>query len=821
MASFFHEIRTVLRNLLRSPMFTLITIVTLAVGIAANAAIFGVVHAVLIEPLPYNEPERLVGVWHTMPGVGVDQFQQAHISYLFLRKHNRVFEDVGIFVSGTANLTGGEAPEHIPAAEVSASLFPVLDVSPRLGRRFFEEEENRGAEPTVIISHGLWARRFGGDQRVLGQTIRVDGVPRTVVGVMPLDFRFPRPETEIWLPMEIDRSSPDRSYWQYTAIARLRPGIEPAVTEAEISALLKRLPEEFPDPKAAAGMFENGRMAALVHPLKEDVVGDVSGILRILLGSVGVILLIVCANVANLFLTRAEGRQHELALRTALGAGRGAVARTFLIESTVIALAGGALGLDLAAVAVDAFKALAPRSIPRLDEVGIDGPVLAFTLAISLVSSLAFGVLPAFKRLPSLACALREGTSRSIGGRGGHRARSFFVIAQLALALILMTWSGLMVRSFYALRGVSPGFDSVATLTLRLPLPEADYPGGAETVAFYQEVLERIRALPGVAAAGAVSGLPLTGDGSMLGHSFEDFPLEEDEFVPNYFTQMIVPGYLDALGIPLLAGRGFERADLEGPTRAVMVSGPLAQRLWPDQSPIGKRLTPARPEVTGFWYTIVGVVGHVRYESLEETPTEMIYYPLAPLLIGPESEPLFDRTLSLAVHTSVPPASLTGVVRSAIWSVDPNVPVVNVRTMEEIVTQARARTTFTMLLLLVASGVALVLGVVGLYGVISYVVSQRTHEIGIRMAMGAQGGAVRRMVLRQGLTLTAIGIAFGLGGAFAVTRLLESFLFHVSPTDPVTFGSVSLLLSTVALLASYLPARRAASMDPLDALRYE
>jgi len=822
MDSLFRHVRAALRKLRRSPTFTAITIVTLAIGIGANSAIFSVVHAVLIQPLPYSEPGRLVGVWHTAPGISDDPFVLALNTFVFYRQQNRVFEDMGVYASSAASLTGSEMPEEVAATEVTASIFPILRVAPQLGRGFSAEQERPGAEPAVVLSHGLWTRRFGADPQILGQPIQVDGVARTVVGVMPPDFHFPAAATQLWLPIEIDTANPDRSYWRYTCIARLRPGIGLATAGAELSAVVKRLSEIYPDPEGMARFIETNGMAAAVHPLQDDVVGEVSGVLRILLGSVGVILLIACANVANLFLARAEGRRQEVALRTALGAGRGTVAGAFLTESTILALAGGALGLGLAAAAIRVFTALAPPGIPRLHEVGIDGPVLAFTLVISLFSSLLFGVMPALRRLPSPALALKEGGRHAsgTGGRARHRARNLLVVAQLTLALVLSTGSGLMVRSFQKLRNVEPGFDSAGLLTLRLPLPEADYPGSAETVAFYQEVLERIRALPGVESAGAASGLPLTGGGNMLGHTFEDFPIPAGEHQTNYRTVLTVPGYFETLGIPLLAGRPFESADLEQPG-AVWVSASLANRFWPGQSPIGKRVISIPPAAGGVWYTIAGVVGDVRFESLEEEATQIIYYPLAPLSLGADAEPLFNSTLDLAIRTSVPPTSLTRAVSSAVWSIDASLPVADVRTMEEIVTQASARTAFTMLLLVIAAGVALVLGAVGLYGVISYLVSQRTQEIGVRMALGADRGRVSRMVLRQGLVLALVGLSFGLAGAFAVTRLLTSVLYGVSPTDPLTFGSVSLLLLAITLLASYLPARRAAAVQPLEALRHE
>jgi len=811
------EIRHANRRLVRNPALSITAVLSLALGIGANTAIFSIVHGVLIEPLPYPEPERLVGVWHT--DIDEDRWGHARISYLFYRENNRVFENLGIFRNGSTSLTGGDLAEELPATWVSASLLEVLGIAPQLGRGFLEDEESPGAEPTVVLSHQLWSSRFGQDQNIVGQTIHVEGSNRTVVGVMPSGFHFPTPDTRLWLPMEIDRADPDRSYWNSTAIARLRSGVSVAAAQAEMEALAARLYEAFPDRENTAAVFEELQLSAVVHHFKEDVVGDVSGALLILLGSVGCVLLIACANVANLFLAHTEGRRHEVALRTALGASRGAITLTFLSESTILALSGGVLGLALAHATAPAILALAPQQIPRLENIGLNGPVLLFTLAISFLSSLLFGLLPSLRRIPSPAGALQSsGGYRIAGGLRHRRARNTLAVAQLTLALVLMAGSGLMVRSFQKLHDVAPGFESPGLLTMRLHLPGAGPATSTATVAFYQTVIDLVRTVPGVQAVGAASGLPLEEGGTMLGHSFEDFPLAEDEFIPNYLTQLILPGYLETLRIPLHAGRYFDHSDLDGPGRAVIVSAPLAERLWPNQDPIGKRLTPARYEDTGVWYDIVGVVGPVRYESLEQPATEMIYYPFAPLYFSPDTDPIFSGTLSLAVRGNVAPSSLVGAVTAAIRSIDLNVPLTNVRTMEEIVARARGRAAFSTLLLVIAACVALLLGVVGLYGVVSYMVSQSTREIGIRMALGADQGSVCRMFLKQGLGVATAGIILGLVGTFAVTRLLGSMLYEVSATDPFTLAAVSFLLFAVALAASYLPARRATRVDPLRAV---
>ncbi len=820
MDSLSRHLRTATRKLRRKPAFTLLAVLTLALGIGANAAIFSVVNAVLLRPLPYPDSERLVGVWHTAPGLGIPQFEHSDATYLLYRRANRVFDELGIYRQGTVNLTGGETPERLDSAAVSASVLPVLGTAPALGRGFRETEEQPGAEPVAILSHDLWQRRFGAEREVLGRTIRVDGVARTIVGVMPAGFRFPAPETRLWLPLAVDPVNTNVGNFNYLAVARLRPGVGAADAAADLTSLIPRLPEEYGDGDVTAGMLENARMAAMVHPLRDDVVGDVGGVLWILLGSVGVILLIACANVANLFLVRAEGRQQELAVRTALGASRGDTAFAFLAESTVLSLAGGALGLVFAGAGVRLLLALSP-DIPRLEEIGVDGAVLGFTLALSLAAGLLFGAAPALRSVPDPGAALKEGGRGAAAGRG-RRVRDLLVVSQIALALVLLIGCTLMVRSFHRLRQVDPGFEGSRVLTLRLSLPEAEYDTAADRAGFYQRALERIRALPGVEAAGAVSRLPLTGGGSNSAHTFEDHPLEPDEVPPILATRWASPGYFETLGIPLLAGRAFEDADHRQLRRHVVVSAALAERFWPGESALGKRLSHGLPHDDD-WSVVVGVAGSVRDDGLESDPVAAIYYPLAtpPAAEEEEGEARAPRSLSFAVRTAVAPGALAADVRRAIWSLDPNLPLANVRAMEEVVAAARARTTFTLLLLSIAAGVALALGAVGLYGVIAYAVSRRTQEIGVRIALGAGRWNVGRMVLGQGLGLALAGIVLGLGGAFAATRLLRASLFEVSPTDPLTFAAVPLLLLLIALVASYLPARRASAVEPLEALRYE
>ena len=815
-------LRSLARGLLRSPAFTALAVLTLAVGIGATTAVFSLVNAILLRPLPFPEPERLVGVWHSAPGLDIQQFEHSLGTYVLYKRHARSLEGIGLYDAGSASLTDGASPERVTSAGATASLFTVLRATPARGRVFVEGDERPGAEPILILSDALWRRRFGGDPAVVGKSLRVDGVARQVVGVMPPSFRFPEPDTELWLPVTIDEANLEIGNFNWYGIARLAPGATPETAQRELAAIVRRMPEEFPSDDITAGMMEHARFTTLVHPQRDDVVGEIQQILWVLLGAVGVILLIACANVANLFLVRAEARQREVAVRTALGASRGAIARTFLGETTLLALAGGLLGLLLAGAGLRALLALGPEGIPRLEEVGIDLPVLGFTLFISLLAALLCGGFAALRYgTPELVPALKEGGRGGSTGRERHRARNLLVVAQMALALVLLVCSGLMVRSFWRLRHVDPGLEPRGVLTVRLALPETEYPDEASNARFTTALLERVRALPAVVEAGTVTLLPLTGGGSNSAHTFEDFPLPPDAVPPIIAVRFATPEYFQAMGIPLLAGRTLSPVDPARPTNEIVVSAALAERFWPGKSALGRRIVQGLKQEGNEWSEIVGVVGSVRDEGLHEKPFEAIYYPLRRIMPVEEEGEWVPRNFTLVVKVEGEPMDAAAAVREAVWGLDRNLPLAQMRTMEEVVKRSTARTSFTMLLLLVAAAMAVLLGAVGNYGVISYVVSQRTREIGVRMALGAARGDVAGLVLRQGLWMALGGVAIGLAAAFALTRLLRALLFEVSPTDPATFGAVSVVLVAVALLASYLPARRAASVDPLEAIRYE
>jgi predicted permease len=828
--SLLSALRSTARGFARSPGFLLITVLTLGLGIGATVAIFTVINAVLIRPLPYPDPERIVWVTQTAPGMGLEEAALSDGTYLLYRNENKVLEDLGIYWQGavtlTGRLTGGE-PERVGAARITPSILEVLGAATIVGRPFAEEDGKAGAEPVALLSHGLWQRRFGGDPKVLGSVIQVDGVTRRIVGVLAEGFHFPSAEEEMWIPMVIDPANLQPGNFNYGGVGRLKPGVTTGRATKELTALVWRLPEVLGPDSITRGMIEQAKLGVLAKPFRDHIVGDVGRTLWVLLGGVGLILLIACANVANLFLVRAEGRQREVAVRTAIGASRWEIARVFLGESLALALLGGLLGLALAAAGVRLLLALQPPGIPRLDEIGIDAAVVGFSLLLALLTGLFIGGFAALRYgSPDLVPALKEGGRGGTVGRARHRARQALVVTQVALALVLLVGAGLMVRSFRGMASVDSGVEPAGVLTVRLDLPEAEYGQPARTARFYTGLLERVRAIPGVTRAGTVTILPLSNENSMSSHSVEDHPLRPDDLPPMLGTRFASPGYFEAMGIPLLEGKSFERIDPDAPHDGVVVSRSVAQRFWPRGSALGKRLSPGGPGATiAQWYTIVGVVGDVREQGLHAKPVEAVYYPVRhanPDGTGAAGEWVpRDFTLVVRARAGMDPLTLVKPVREAVWSIDPKLPLADVRTMEDVVERSLARVSFTMLLLAIGAIVALALGAVGIYGVISYVVSQRTQEIGVRMALGAQPGEVSGMVLKEGLVLALLGIGLGIAAALAVTRFMRALLFEVSATDPATFAAVPLLLAAVALLASWLPARRAAAVEPLEAIRYE
>ncbi|HUG42084.1 MAG TPA: ABC transporter permease [Longimicrobiales bacterium] len=812
------EFRYAGRGLARSPAFTAIAVTTLALGIGANTAVFTLVDGVLLRPLPYAAPDRLVSVAHEGRG-GEDELPISPGLYLVYREHARSLASLGLFQGTVANFVGDDgSAERVDGQAVTPSLFEVLRVRPALGRTLVAADAEPGADPVVVLSHALWSSMFGRDPAAVGRTVIMDGVSRQVVGVMPPGFT-PNPDTRLWIPMSIDPTTAPLGSFSPSAVGRLADGATVETARAELVSLIRRLEDLRPDAGPVLGFLREVRLTAVVEPLKEAMVGDVGRTLWTLLGMVGFVLLIACANVANLLLVRAEGRQRELALRRAIGAGRWDVIRPFLAESLGLALAGGALGVAMAALAVRTTLALAPAGIPRMNEVGVDFRVLAFTGAVSLLAALIFGLLPSFRYGRSdLSGHLKDGAGRGgTTGRERHRTRNTLVVTQVALALVLLVGSGLMIRSLMALLAVHPGFEPEGVLTVRLGVPPGEIADPAAVADFYRQVQDRLRAQPGVVAVGAVAGGPLTGQLGFFAQAIEDHPTPPDGLPPLAFASFADPGYFEAMEIPLLEGRTLHADDGATGFRGAVVSRAFADRWWPGGSALGRRIRPGGgPD--GAWWEIVGVVADVRNRSLQEDPEEIIYYPT---LVGEPDQPGAIRSRDLVVRVDGDAAAFLPVLRREVRDLNARIPLANPRTMRDIVEQSMSRTSFTMVVLSSASFVALLLGMVGIYGVVSYVVSQRTREIGVRMALGAPRATVRSMVVRQGMTLAVVGVAIGLIGAVAGSRLLQTLLYGVSATDPVTYTAVAAVLAAVALAASWIPARRAAAVDPAIALRNE
>jgi predicted permease len=823
MSGFIREVRRTARSLARSPLFTVISVVTLAVAIGANSAIFSVVNGVLLRPLPYPESDRLVVVGHTAPIAGFPEVPQATGTYVLYRDEAATLDGLTMFWDGSVNLTGTGEPEQLSAAGVTGTFFDVLRTPPALGRGFTEEELLPDGEAVVILSHGLWQRRYGGAQNIIGQTMLIDGESRRIVGVTPAGFDTPYDsDIEIWLPLVIDPEELTTGSYSFAGIGRLKEGVSVEAAYADIRRLTLQLPERYPGDLITHEMMAQSGWDARVVTLISDVTDDVNRALWILLGTVAVVLLIACANVANLFLVRAEGRHKEIAIRSALGAERGALARGFLRESTVLAMAGGALGLLLAFGGIKMLVALGPDSIPRLEAIQVDGGVLLFTLGVSVAAGLLFGLAPLLRHTrPDIAGALKEGFRGTTSGRGRVRARTILVFGQVALAFLLMVGSGLLVKSFWHLKNVDPGFEAENLLTLRLSLPETPYDDTEMAVGFYQTLVDRVSEIPGIQMAGTASKIPLRGAGeNHNGILIEDRPVEPGAMPHVALSIMVGHGYFETMGIQLLEGRLVERSDITAGTGAVIVSRAFAEHYWPGESAVGKQvwqgIADDMEEDEDFaWRPVVGVVEDVRDLGLETEIRPVVYYALA----GPGNG--YRNSMSLVVRTSAAPSSLAPPVRDLVWAIDPNVPITGIETMKSVLRDATSRAAFTMLMLGIAAGVALLLGAVGLYGVISYGVTQRRQEIGVRMALGAPAGRVRGMVVRQGAIVAGVGLAVGFTAALGLTRLMEALLFEVSPTDPPTFGLVVALLFGVSIIASWIPARRAASVDPAIALRAE
>ncbi|HEY9283638.1 MAG TPA: ABC transporter permease [Pyrinomonadaceae bacterium] len=808
MEMLWQDLRYGLRMLAKNPGFTAVAVIALALGIGANSAIFSVVNTVLFRPLPYKDPERLVMVWEegTLEGFPINSASAAN--YLDWRDQNQVFAGMAVIGRASFNLTGVGEPERIDGRRVSASLFPLLGTEPQLGRAFTAEEDSSGAGRVVVLSHGLWLRRFGARPDIIGRPLTLNGEAHEVVGVMPPHFQFPSRDDQLWVPIAFTpQQAANRGNNSFEVIARLKPGVTRDQAESEMDAIAARLRRQHPGVVKSDG--------SVIIPLHEQLVGDIKPALLVLLGAVGFVLLIACANVANLLLARAAVRQKEIAVRLALGAGRRRLVRQFLTESVLLSVIGGAVGLLLALWGVNLLKAFIPKNVSQVAAVAVDANVLTFTLAVSLLTGLIFGLAPALQASRfNLNETLKEGGRDSAAGRRGNRLRSLLVIAEVAISLVLLIGAGLLVNSFLRLRNVDPGFRADNLLTMRIALPAVKYPDQPRRAAFYNELLGRVAALPGVRSAAVTNWIPLTLQGDTFGISVEGRPDPGPQERPDIVTRVVSPGYFGTMGIELSRGRPFdERQDRADSAPVAIISETMARRLWPGEDPLGKRLRPGGPDSVAAWITVVGVAEDVRQFELTAAPRLQMYLP--------HVQATFFVPSHLVVSTQVEPLGLAAAVREAVWGIDKDQPVSDVRTMEEILSESIARQRFSMLLLGIFAGVAMLLGAVGIYGVVSYSVTQRAHEIGVRMALGARRGSVLRLIIGQGLKLVLIGVAVGIAAAFVLTRLMESLLFGVSATDPATFAAIPLVLVAAATLASYIPARRATKIDPIVALRYE
>ena len=812
METLFKDVRYGIRSLLKRPGFTAIVVITLALGIGANSAVFSVVNEMLLRPLPYPNSNQLVMIWGKLPAHGLDKLNVSPPEFVDYRDRNHSFSAIAVYASLGRNLTGAGDPERINVTFVTTGFFSALDTRPLSGRSFITEEDQPGHDEVAIISYALWQRRFAGVSNIVGKNIMLDGVSHTVIGVMPADFEFPDAETQIWKPMAFsadDLNENSRGSHYLDLIARTRQGVDLQRAKADVASIAAQMQKEHPD------HYEEGSgWGASVVTLHEETIGDYRLALLVLFGVVGFVLLIACVNVANLMLARAATRQRETAIRTAMGAGRLQLIRLSLAESLLLSLTGAAIGLLLASWGVGALKTLNVTNLPRVGEIHVDLRVILFTLAISLLTGLVFGIIPALQASGlSLSESLKESTGKTTESRKRQRLRGLLVVSEVGMAMILLVGAGLLVKSLYQLQRVDLGFNPANLLTMRLSLSRAKYAEPQKERVFFNELVSRVQDLPGVKSVGVVSFLPLSGTGNRRNISVEGKP----ENPVNVELRICDPKYFNALGVELRDGRFFDEHDRDNTTYVVIVNDTFTRIFLPGEGPLGKRIKMGGLNTPFRWLSIVGVIRDLKHKGPDAEARPEMYIPFS-------QPPLPDwdvQSMFLAVRTESEPQNSIAALRRIVHEIDSEQPIYGVSTMQQLLTESIAPHRFNMLSMAIFSALALVLASIGIYGVMSYSVTQRTREIGIRMALGARTTDVLRLVLRNGITLTLIGVAVGLAGAFALTRLMASLLFGVTPTDSAIFVIVPLCLIAVALLACFIPARRAAKVDPLVALHYE
>ncbi len=818
MHSLWQDLRYAMRMLLKRPGFTLVAVLTLALGVGANTALFSVVNAVLLRPLPYAQAQRLVLLWGNFQQLNMERLPAKAAEFLDYQTRNQSFDQVAAYTLRDLTLTGAAQPEPVLAARVSANLLPLIGAQPLFGRLIQAEETTPNSTPVVLLSYGFWQRVLGGERNVLGRRLMLDEQSYTIVGVMPAGFQFPHEDllgsgrVDLWAPLSFtpEQISERQRPYYLTVVARLKPGVTIAQAQSDLDGVARWMDASYPSYRGPNNSEMGWRIT--VVPLLEELVGKSSRALWVLFAAVGLVLLIACANVANLLLARATTRHKELAIRGALGASRAALIRQLLVESVLLAGLGGAAGLLLAWWGVDLLTWLKPQALPRVSEISLNWRVLAFTASLALLTGVVFGLAPAWQASQlDLQQTLKDGGTTSSAGWRRSTLRNLLVVSEVALALVLLIGAGLLLNSFLRLQRVSTGVPAERILTAGLSLPSTKYQTAAQRTAFFQDLLPRIAALPGVEAASASSTLPLSGAAITDPFAIEGRPLDMKR--PNLAGwQTVMPSYFRTIGLSLVRGREFNESDNSEAPRVVIINESAARIFWPNEEALGKRLTLGMPRPENPWATVAGIVKDMPQRTVDSKPGPGFYFPFLQRS---------DRALHLLVRTANDPTNSIEAIRQQVWALDKEQPLTNVKTLAQVIAATTAPRRFNTLLLGIFAAVALLLATLGIYSVISYAVSQRTREIGVRMALGAQSHDVLRLVIRQGMTLALLGVAVGVVAALVLTRLLKTLLYEVSATDPLTFALLALLLAGVALLACYLPARRAAKVDPLIALRYE